>query len=67
MISSGKEIVGNNVGVNDGSGVSVKMDEGTGVFVGMAVLVTFTVEVGAGIAAEQLASVPTLNMIRIDK
>ena len=55
------------MGVNDSSGVNVKVTEGTGVFVGRTVLVTITVGVGAGIAAEQLASVLTLKMIRMDK
>lgn len=47
MISFGKEIVGNNVGGKDGSGVNVKVTEGTGVFEGATVLVAITVVVAA--------------------
>jgi hypothetical protein len=67
MISSGKDIVGNNVGVNNGSGANVKVAEGRGVFDGMTVLVAITVGVATGITAEHPTTVPTLKKIRRDK
>jgi hypothetical protein len=67
MISSGKDIVGNNVGVNDGSGVNVKVAEGRGVFDGTTVLVAITVGVTTGMTAEHPTSVPALKKFRKDK
>jgi hypothetical protein len=62
MISCGKEIVGIIVGVNDGSGVKVKMAERLGDIVGTIVFVVTTTGTGVNASAEQPASIPILKI-----
>jgi len=65
IISVVKEIAGNAVGVNDGSGIDVKVADGTGVFVGTSVPIfsTITVGVGVGMNVEHPTMTVTLKIV----
>ena len=67
ITSVGNTIVGNSIKVGDGSGATVLVADGTGIFVATNVFVSIAVGVGTNVTAEHATRAPTLKNIIMNK